>query len=70
VRTFRFQGTPGRPLTLRLAKGAIQPAGTGFKVEGGLVVQVGPGAKAAVVGDELRVTLEPNTPELRVEMTW
>jgi hypothetical protein len=55
---------------LRLAKGGIQPAGSGFKVEGGLLIQVGPGAKASVVGDELRVTLEPNTPELRVEMTW
>ncbi|MFM7555389.1 MAG: DUF6797 domain-containing protein, partial [Verrucomicrobiota bacterium] len=70
VRTFRFQGTPDRPLTLRLAKGSIQPAGDGFKVEGGLVIQVGPGAKAAVVGDELRVPLEPNIRELRVEMTW
>jgi len=70
VRTFRFQGTPERPLTLRLAKGGIQASGTGFKVDGGLVIQVGPGAKAAVVGDELRVALEPNLPELRVEMTW
>jgi hypothetical protein len=70
VRTFKFQGTATQPLTLRLAKGGIQPAGSGFKVEGGLLIQVGPGAKASVVGDELRVTLEPNTPELRVEMTW
>ena len=70
VRTFKFQGTAAQPLTLRLAKGGIQPAGGGFKVEGGLLIQVGPGAKASVVGDELRVTLEPNTSELRVEMTW
>jgi mono/diheme cytochrome c family protein len=70
VRTFKFHGNPERPLTLRLAKGAIQPTGDGFKVEGGLVIQVGPGAKAAVVGDELRVTLDPNIRELRVEMTW
>jgi hypothetical protein len=35
-----------------------------------LLIQVGPGAKATVVGDELRVALEPNTSELRVEMTW
>jgi hypothetical protein len=70
VRTFKFQGTATQPLTLRLAKGGIQPAGSGFKVEGGLLIQVGPGAKASVVGDELRVTLEPNTSELRVEMTW
>ena len=70
VRTFRFQGTPTQPLWLRLAKGVIQPASNGFKVDGGLLIQVGPGAKATVVGDELRVALEPNTSELRVEMTW
>ena len=70
VRTFRFQGAPTQPLWLRLAKGVIQPAGHGFKVDGGLLIQVGPGAKATVVGDELRVALEPNTSELRVEMTW
>jgi hypothetical protein len=70
VRTFKFQGKPERPLTLRLAKGAIQPAGTAFKTDGGLVIQVGPGAQAAVVADELRATLAPNTQELRVEMTW
>ena len=70
VRTFKFQGAASQPLWLRLAKGAIQPAGNGFKVDGGLLIQVGPGAKATVVGDELRVAIEPNTPELRVEMTW
>ena len=70
VRTFRFQGTPTQPLWLRLAKGGIQPAGNGFKVDGGLLIQVGPGAQATLVGDELRVALQPNASELRVEMTW
>jgi len=39
-------------------------------VEGGLLVQVGPGGRASIVDDELRVALDPNAQELRVEMTW
>jgi hypothetical protein len=70
VRTFRFQGKPHAPLWLRLATGGVQAAGTGFKVEGGLLVQVGPGGRASIVDDELRVALDPNAQELRVEMTW